>query len=334
MIPIKFIFLSARDPKTDFRRDLVLALRELGHQVAYVRLARRCFVDDPARGIDHTCSPLKVAWWMLKTNFSKQSVVVFNTVNLGFPCFCTLLRLLSWRASWCFDLHDDLLYDLTGPQRLIARAKLAWHQNIASFSVRAAPTLAELYPHSRPLCNASAVERAPRMKLDFTRILIFSNIDIRFDFDLVEIIVQRNPDFSFHVYGEIGRDTPIKHAFKRLTGFRNVVYHGAYKSSDISSILKGYDITLAPYRISRSTRYIDPLRYYHCLNNGLEIITTPIPRALDMQECMHLINRGEDFRSLVDGLRSGAIKRRNHEGREVITWTRRAVELIALLPTT
>ena len=334
MVPIRFFFLSVRDPKTDFRRDLVAALRRLGHQVTYIRLARSCFVDDPELGADHTCSPVRVAWWMLKTSFSKQRVVVFNTVNLGFPGFCTLLRVLCWRAAWCFDLHDDLLYDITGPQRLIARAKLAWHQSIASFSVRAAPTLSELYPCSRPLCNASGIERVSRIKLDCTRILIFSNVDTRFDFDLVEAIVQQNPDINFHVYGEIARDTPIKDAFRRITGFSNVIHHGAYTNSDISSILALYDITLAPYRIARSTRYIDPLRYYHCLNNGLEIITTSIPRALDMREWMHIINCAHEFRSLVDGLGSGAVERRNDDGREPITWTHRAVELIAMLPTT
>jgi hypothetical protein len=331
MVPIRFFFLSVRDPKTDFRRDLVAALRELGHQVTYIRLARNCFVDGPEFSSEKTCSPVKVAWWMLRACFSKQRVAVFNTVNLGFPGFCTLLRLLSWRAVWCFDLHDDLLYDLSGLPRLIARAKLAWHQNIADLSVRAAPTLRELHPRSLPLCNASAIERVPRTKLDCARILIFSNVDTRFNFELVEAIVQQNPDISFHVHGEIVRDTLIKEAFRRLTTFSNVIYHGVYANAEIASILKRYDITLAPYRITRRTRYLDPLRYYHCLNGGLEIITAPIPRALDMRELMHIITVAQEFRPLINGLHSGAVNRKNGEGRESITWTHRATELLALL---
>jgi hypothetical protein len=328
---MRFFFLSVRDPKTDFRRDLVAALRQLGHRVTYIRLARYCFVDDVEFEGDQARSPLKVAWWMFKTNFSKQRVVIFNTVNLGFPVFCTLLRLLSWRAVWCFDLHDDLLYDLSGSQRLIARAKLAWHQMISSFSVRAAPTLRELHPRSRSLCNASFVERASRPRLDWTRILIFSNIDRRFDFDLVEGIVQQNPDFSFHVHGGIVRDPIIEAAFRHLTQLTNVTYYGTYASPDIASILERYDITLAPYRIDRSTRYIDPLRYYHCLNSGLEIITSPIPRALDMRECMHIISSAEEFRPLIAALQSGAVKRKNGDEREAKTWTDRATELLDLL---
>ena len=326
-----FFFLSVRDPKTDFRRDLVAALRQLGHQVTYIRLARNCFVDGPEPGIERTCNPLQVAWWMLRSSFSKQRVVVFNTVNLGFPAFCTLLRLLSWRAVWCFDLHDDLLYDLSGSQRLIARAKLAWHQMISSFSVRAAPTLRELHSRSRSLCNASFVERAPRPTLDWTRILIFSNIDRRFDFELVEGIVRQNPDFSFHVHGGIVRDPIIEAAFRRLTQLTNVSYYGTYASSDIASILERYDVTLAPYRIDRSTRYIDPLRYYHCLNSGLEIVTAAIPRALDMREWMHIIGSAEEFRPLITALQSGTAKRRNGDEREAITWTDRATELLDLL---
>jgi hypothetical protein len=326
-----FFFLSVRDPKTDFRRDLVAALRKLGHQVTYIRLARICFVDGPEPGIERTCSPFRVAWWMLRSCFSKQRVVTFNTVNLGFPAFCTLLRVLSWRAVWCFDLHDDLLYDLSGSQRLTGRAKLAWHQMISSFSVRAAPTLRELHPRSRPLCNASFVERAPRPQPDWTRILIFSNIDRRFDFDLVEEIVKQNPDFGFHIHGGLVRTPIIESSFRRLTQLPNVTYHGTYASSDIASILKRYDITLAPYRIDRSTRYIDPLRYYHCLNSGLEIVTVPIPRALDMRDWMHIISSAEEFRPLVDGLVSGTVRHSNGDKREAITWTVRAAELLALL---
>jgi hypothetical protein len=202
---------------------------------------------------------------------------------------------------------------------------------ISSFSVRAAPTLRELHPRSRSLCNASFVERAPRPKLDWTRILIFSNVDRRFDFDLVEGIVQQNPDFSFHIHGGIVREPIIEAAFKRLTQLTNVTYHGTYASSDIASILERYDITLAPYRIDRSTRYIDPLRYYHCLNSGLEILTTPIPRALDMREWMHIISSAEEFRPLLAALQSGAVKRRNGDERAAITWTDRATELLDLL---
>ena len=331
MVPIRFFFLSVRDPKTDFRRDLVAALRQLGQQVTYVRLARNCFVEGPEIGIEETCSPIRVAWWLLRACLSNRRVVVFSTVNLGFPVFCTLLRIVSWRAAWCFDLHDDLLYDLSGFPRLIARAKLAWHQTLANFSVRASPMLRELHPRSLPLCNASLIERVSRTKLDCTKVLVLSNIDRRFDFDLVEKIAQSSPDTTFHLHGEVVREPLIKEAFGRLLVYSNVMYHGAYANSDIGSILKCYDISLAPYRNDRSTRYIDPLRYYHCLNGGLEIITIPIPRALDMRDRVHIISSAQEFPPLLNGLQSGAVNRRNGDGEKAITWTQRAGELLNIL---
>jgi hypothetical protein len=328
---LKFFFLSVRDPKTDFRRELVTALRQLGHQVVYVRLARRCFVDNPEIGSERFVSPLIICWWMFATCYSRQRTVVFNTVNLGFPVFCTFLRILSWRTVWCFDLHDDLLYNTSGIARTFAKAKLACLQFIATFSVRAAPTLHELHPRSRALGNASSIARTPRTTVSGTNILVLSSVDDRFDFDLMEEISDKNSDVAFHVYGEVAKAPAITAAFERLKKRKNICYFGAYQSSDIAQILMKYDITLAPYKIARSTRYIDPLRYYHCLNSGLEIITVPIPRALDMIDSLHVISSAEEVRSVIEGLCHGRIARRNGEGREPISWNRRADELLSLV---
>jgi hypothetical protein len=54
-------FLSVRDPRTDFRRNLVTALRELGREVAYIRLGLRCFVEGPRKESTNFVSPHVIA---------------------------------------------------------------------------------------------------------------------------------------------------------------------------------------------------------------------------------------------------------------------------------
>jgi hypothetical protein len=326
-----FFFLSVRDPVTDFRRDLVAALRQLGHEVTYIRLARQCFVDGPEPDVVQSCNPVIIAARMLRACLKGRKVVVFNTVNLGFPVFCTLLRIATWRAVWCFDIHDDLLYELSGFGRVIGRAKLAWFQAIASFSVRAAPTLSELFPMSRSLCNASSIKRICRNGFDPSSVLILSNIDARLDFALLEAILQRNPTIAFHIYGAIARDVVNQAAFSNLRAFPNLMYHGPYINVEITSILAKYDLTLAPYRLAHCTRYIDPLRFYHCLNNGIEIVTTSIPRALDMRDSLHIISSAEEFCALIDGLLRGTVEYKNRKDCAPITWASRASELEALV---
>jgi hypothetical protein len=326
-----FFFLSVRDPRTDFRRDLVTALRELGHEVTYIRLGRKCFVEGPREDSVRFVSPHVIVFKMIRATLAKRKVIVFNSVNLGFPLFCTVLRALTWRSVWCFDIHDNLLYESKGARRLISQIKLAWLQAIATFCVRAAPTLIELSPKAFSLCNASSVTYSRRNGTDWTKILVLSNIDARFDFELLCSISNSNLEICFEIYGSVAKDHYSEEKFDKLQKNINVLYKGPYISSDIPSILKKYVVTFAPYRLDSSTRYIDPLRFYHCLNSGIEIITTPIPRALDMRESMHLISTAAEFSVIIDGLISGTTSLRNRRPRPPITWVKRGAELIEII---
>lgn len=330
--PLRFFVLSCRDPKTDFRRPLVEALRR-HHETWYVFLKRRPIVDGPGSGF----APREMSFpafvrWLRRTARSDADNVFFNSTNAAFPLVIPALRAAAPRGIWCLDMHDDLLYDTTGFKRMRDAAAIAVQTAISHVTVHAAASLVELFPKSKHLGNASHIEPANRPALDLQNILILASLDQRFDFDLTASVALHCPGTIFHIHGQISRGDPAIRARleKLLSGAPNIIYHGAYTLADLDDILPSYSVSFAPYRTNtRLTRYIDPLRFYHCLNSGLELITTPIPQADAMAPCLHLVRSAEAFAPVLADLPSS---RRNTGARyQPCYWNERADRLVELL---
>jgi hypothetical protein len=335
---MQFLILTRRDPRTDFRRLLAKALREEGYD-CYVALVRKELVIDGPRenSPELRLSPLKFLRFL--RNLSRDDDTVFiDSLNLGDPVFCLLLRTILWRSIWAYDVHDNFLYDLRGFKRLAARTSFKLHLSISTFSFHAARTLQELLPKSLRLGNASHLVRRNRQVENPRQILILASVDERFDFNLVREILKENK-VELHVYGSLAEgsapDTQIsvRTAFEALCKeFCNLIYFGPYSNESMEGILDRYQIMLAPYKVEHvSTRYIEPLRYYHALNRGLEVISTPIPAVRDASDFIHVINSADAFWLVLRRLSEDIDNRRNDEHRyTLVTWNTRARSLISI----
>jgi hypothetical protein len=335
---MQFLILTRRDPSTDFRRALAGALREEGYD-CYVVLVRKELVIDGPRENDPVLrlSPIKFVRFLRKLVVADDTIVV-DSLNLGDPIFCLLLRVMLWRSVWAYDIHDYLLYDLRGLKRVVGKASLRIHLLISNFSFHASPSLLELYPKSLRLGNASHLVRRKRKLDNLHQILVLASIDERFDFELVRGILSENK-VELHVFGSLAEgsttDTQlsVRSALNNLCSeFPNFSYCGAYNNQAIEGILDNYQIMLAPYKSDHfSTRYIEPLRYYHALNRGLEIISTPIPALCGLTDFIHVVHSADDFRLVLRDLSKSLDSWRNDGNRfKAVTWHIRAKSLVAL----
>src|SRR5262249_19838304 len=151
---------------------------------------------------------------------------------------------------WCFDRHDDLLYNIKGHRRV--RGKIAQRILVcdADILVHSAPTLAELFPTSKHLGNASSTEWCKRTpQIDCERVLILASFDERFDFEFLRSVARQNPNLQFCLHGRISQnDASIKSIVNTLVREeKNIAYAGAYTNHDLPELLRQYAITLAPY---------------------------------------------------------------------------------------
>ena len=236
-------------------------------------------------------------------------------------------------GQWCFDLHDDLLYGTTGWRRL--RARLAQHLLLTNsdFAVHAAPALQKLFPTSHHFGNASALLPIHRAAPDFTRILILTSLDERFDFALLSRLAEHHPGLTFDIWGAISKAAPTtqRDLTLLLTNAPNIHHCGTYDSASLPAILGQYSVMFAPYLTpSPLTGTIDPLRYYHALNAGLEVISTPIPRARDLANLLHLLIPGDDFSALIDRLSQERDRRNPGTTATQFNWTIKAQCLLEI----
>jgi glycosyltransferase involved in cell wall biosynthesis len=332
---LRFVVLTCRDPRTDFRLPLVDALRHRGYEVHYVRLGRRPVVAGPSQGAPTSMSLAACLRHLRRVSSAQDAVnVYFTTTNLLFPWLILTLRALCAPGIWCFDMHDDLLYGKRGLARV--RARIAQSILVPNFDlmVHAAPTLKELFPRSRHLGNASSLGRLQRVDPDLGRVLVLASVDERLDFALLEAAAGACPGVQFEVHGQV--DPSVEDAMRRLLQRRtNIRHHGAYVMADLVPILERFGVMFAPYRVNvRLTRYLDPLRYYHALNSGMEVITTAIPQAEAYADRLHIVASAEDFARALEIVEKGGANGRKATRFAPITWEQRAEELLDLLAET
>lgn len=328
----RFIVLTCRDPVSDFRQPLVQSLRQ-DCETYYVWLRRRPVVSGPWD--DDQPREMAIGSFLSFIRTLRQPGTVnfyFNSTNTYFPGLTLLLRLIAPAGVWCLDMHDDLRYHNTGLRRLRESLIIALLQACSDVVVHAAPTLAELFPRSRHLGNASHILPLSHQAAADDTVLVIASFDARFDFGFLSQLAALCPHLAFHLYGwtrqddqETKRqllDLPPRHA--------NVHYHGAYSTADLPAILSRYKVTVAPYRTdSILSRYIDPLRFYHCLNAGLEVISTDIPQARHMHDHIHVVEDPAACARALQRIRAGQTALQ--PGYVPVTWQQRARRLTEIL---
>ena len=328
----RFFIFTCRDPQSDFRLPLVDALRR-DHETWYIWLRRRPVVSGP--GADDPFVEMTMAGLLRFMRNSRRDDAVnvyFNSTNTYFPAMSALLRLVAPPGVWCFDMHDDLRYHNTGIKRWREQQIAAALCRLSDLVVHAAPTLQELFPKSVHLGNASSIRPLPPGEFSGQRALILASFDQRFDFDFVSRLAVASPGTSLDLYGWTRPgDTRTAAQLTELTARHpNIGYRGPYTMADLPGILGRYRIGIAPYRTDTLlTRYIDPLRFYHCLNAGLEVISTDIPQARFMQRQVHVVSDADQCAAALAAIQQGlAAKQPDYTP---ITWDQRAKKLTAII---
>ena len=331
--PFRFFVFTCRDPKSDFRLALADALRQ-NHETYYIWLKRRPLVAGPKSNdavIEMSLLDFLRFMWRFKPD--EKVNVYFNSTNTYFPVFTALLRLIVATAGvWCLDMHDDLRYHTKGLKRWREEMVISLLRCLSHVTVHAAPTLQELFPGSRHLGNASNVLPLSGQTKRNDAVLIIASIDERFDFDFVSELAQACPAIQFHLHGWTRQNDTLTMMQIAALDRRhaNIHYHGSYTMADLPGILSAYQVSVAPYRTDTIlTRYIDPLRFYHCLNAGLEVISTDIPQARYMRDWVHVVTDVAGCADTLSAIRSGTSAKQ--PAYCPITWEQRAARLVEIL---
>lgn len=329
---LRFFIFTCRDPKSDFRLPLVDALRH-HYDTYYIWLRRRPVVSGPrASGAATEMSLLDLFRFIRQFKRDDKVNIYFNSTNTYFPGVMSVLRLLATSGVWCLDMHDDLRYHNKGLRRwregrIISLLRISSH-----VTVHAAPTLQELFPNSQHLGNASNILPIASDNRHDNGVLVIASFDERFDFAFLSALAATCPAIPFHMHGWTRpNDTATKAKIAEIDAkHANIHYHGPYTMDDLPGILSMYKVSVAPYCTDTPiTRYIDPLRFYHCLNAGLEVISTDIPQARYMQNWIHVVPDVVTCVETLTAIRSGG--QAKQPAYTPILWDQRVERLIQIL---
>jgi hypothetical protein len=320
-----FIVLTCRPADSDFRYHLARELHALGHRVTYIFMKRSPLVTDFDTGTTEGWSIGRLLRYFRDLRKLSEKPVIFNSTNLAFPWASILLRAISG-TFWCFDMHDNLLYESTGWRRRRYIVEQACVVGQSDLVVHAAPTLQKLFPQSVHLGNGSSLQPEPKVGEDSSRVLIIASLDGRCNLDMMEAAAKACPDRRFEIYGRIWADAQFQKRFDALiAGAPNLSYHGAYNDLQLPGLLANYLVCFAPYKVDDPlTDYIDPLRFYHCLASRTGLVSTAIPQALAMRDRIEVI---EDVAGL-DAALDRAIAHRDRPG---TSWRDVAEKLVAII---
>jgi glycosyltransferase involved in cell wall biosynthesis len=155
----------------------------------------------------------------------------------------------------------------------------------------------------------------------------------KLDFELIAGIAHARPNWTIALVGPVGLGDPGTNV-SALSALPNVHPFGARRQSALPEVLRGAGVGLIPYRRSRLTESIFPMKVYEFLAAGLPVVATGLP-ALANVEGVALVGGVDDAVAAIErALREDSAKRRQARSQSVRqhSWETRLEEIAAALP--
>lgn len=122
-------------------------------------------------------------------------------------------------------------------------------------------------------------------------------IDERIDLDLLKQVATQLPHISFVMIGPV-----VKIDETTLPKNKNIYYLGKKEYSQLPEYLKAFDITMMPFALNESTKYISPTKTLEYMAALKPVISTPIEDVVrDYKEIVSIVKNEQEFVSAIDG---------------------------------
>lgn len=106
------------------------------------------------------------------------------------------------------------------------------------------------------------------------------------DLNLLRHVAESRPDCTLVMVGPVGVDVDVS----ALELLPNVLFLGHRNRRVLPQYLKGFDVCLNPFRLTRLTETVSPLKFYEYLASGRPIASVPMP---EIQSFAGVVEFGE-----------------------------------------
>jgi glycosyltransferase involved in cell wall biosynthesis len=197
---------------------------------------------------------------------------------------------------------------------------LAERMRLLSDNVLYAPNVADTAGFAAalepgPVDDALAALPEPRI------VFVGTVVAKKLDFELVIALARAHRDWALALVGPVGLGDPETDT-AALEAEPNVHLLGPRPHSELPAVLRGAAAGVIPYRSSRLTASIFPMKVYEYLAAGLPVVATGLP-ALEAVDAVELVDGA--------GAAVTALERTRSEAARGHSWERRLAEIDAAL---
>ena len=134
------------------------------------------------------------------------------------------------------------------------------------------------------------LERIPKPRLGYLGALS----DFKLDFDLLEWIAQRRPDWHLVLIGD-EREGQADERLARLAGRGNVHLLGWRPYAQLPQYMAGLDVGLLPELVNDYTRAMFPMKFFEYIAAGLPVVSTPLDAIREFSALYRAASGAESF---------------------------------------
>jgi len=131
------------------------------------------------------------------------------------------------------------------------------------------------------------------------RIGLVGRLNDRIDWELVQGVCMRHPDWNLvfvgPIYGDDENTTSTRRNLCTESRPANLVHLPAVPPEEIPRIMIGLDIGLIPYKPEGANLSINPLKVYQFLATGIPVVASPLPSLADLREQVRIASTLEDL---------------------------------------
>lgn len=132
-----------------------------------------------------------------------------------------------------------------------------------------------------------------QLSIPHPRIGFYGVIDERMDLDLISSVAANRPSWHFVLIGPTVKIDPDS-----LPKLANIHYLGGKSYKELPSYLAGWDISIIPFALNESTRFISPTKTPEYLSAGKPVISSSIQDVIKPygdKKLVHIADTPEDF---------------------------------------
>jgi glycosyltransferase involved in cell wall biosynthesis len=124
------------------------------------------------------------------------------------------------------------------------------------------------------------------------------------DFELLIYCAQRLPRVQFVLLGPIGEGDRSTRLVD-LRGIKNIFFFGQVPYADLPGWIRSWDACLIPYKLSRYTEGVFPIKFFECLASGKPLVSTALPTLQKYKKLFHWCRSKEEFVAAIQKILGG-----------------------------